>query len=153
PAMPEKGDKLSDEAVATLTTWIGMGLPWPAYEAPDETKDPLRHWSFQPVEAETLPADAGHPVDYFLRKARADAGVVPAERADRHTLYRRLHFDLTGLPPDYEDVEAFLADPRKHEEIWPALVEELLATPQYGERWARLWMDVARYADTKGYEG
>ncbi len=153
PSMPEKGDKLSDEAVATLTTWIGMGLPWPAYEAPDETKDPLRHWSFQPVEAETLPADAGHPVDYFLRKARAEAGVVPAERADRHTLYRRLHFDLTGLPPDYEDVEAFLADPRKHEEIWPALVEELLATPQYGERWARLWMDVARYADTKGYEG
>src|SRR5690606_5577860 len=98
-------------------------------------------------------ADAGHPVDYFLRKARAEAGVVPAERADRHTLYRRLHFDLTGLPPDYEDVAAFLANPKKHEEIWPALVEELLATPQYGERWARLWMDVARYADTKGYEG
>lgn len=153
PSMPEKGDKLSDEAIATLATWIGMGLPWPADEGPDRTDDFSQHWSFQPVRAETLPADAGHPVDYFLRKARAKAGVVPADRADRYTLYRRAHFDLTGLPPTYEGVERFLADPKPHEEIWPALVDGLLATPQYGERWTRLWMDVARYADTKGYEG
>lgn len=153
PSMPEKGDKLSDEAIATLATWIGMGLPWPADETPGKTNDISQHWSFQPVKPESLPADAGHPIDYFLRKTRKEAGVLPADRADRYTLYRRAHFDLTGLPPTYEDVERFLADPRPHEEVWPALVEQLLVTPQYGERWARLWMDVARYADTKGYEG
>jgi len=152
-SMPEKGEKLSADAVAKLTTWIGMGLPWPAYDEAEKATDPSQHWSFQPVKPEALPADAGNPIDYFVHKAQVAAGVVPAPRADRYTLYRRAHFALLGLPPKYAEIERFITDPKKHEEVWPALVDQLLATPQYGERWARLWMDVARYADTKGYEG
>lgn len=153
PSMPEKGEKLSPDAVAKLTTWIGMGLPWPAYDEAEKGTDSSQHWSFQPVKPDALPADAGHPIDYFVSKTRAKAGVVPAERADRYTLYRRAHFALLGLPPQFEEMEKFITDPGKHEEAWPALVDQLLASPAYGERWARLWMDVARYADTKGYEG
>jgi hypothetical protein len=153
PSMPEKGDKLTADAVATLTTWIGMGLPWPAYEEAEKPADRSQHWSFQPVKADAVPADAGHPIDYFLGKARAKAGVVATTRADRYTLYRRAHFDLLGLPPKYEEIERFIADPKDHETAWPDLVDRLLASPAYGERWARHWMDVARYADTKGYEG
>jgi len=153
PSMPEKGEKLSADAVAKLTTWIGMGLPWPAYDEAEKGNDPSQHWSFQPVEPGTLPADAGHPIDYFVSKSRTKAGVIPADRADRYTLYRRAHFALLGLPPQYEGAKGFIEDPKKHAEAWPALVDQLLASPAYGERWARLWMDVARYADTKGYEG
>src|SRR5690606_22402944 len=123
------------------------------YDKSEEVEDPSQHWSFQPVKPETLPADAGHPIDYLVRKAQSEAGLVPADRADRYTLYRRAHFALLGLPPQFEELRNFLVDPKKHEEAWPALVDELLASPHYGERWARLWMDVARYADTKGYEG
>ncbi len=153
PAMPEKGDKLSGEAVAVLVEWIGMGLPWPAEAKLDGLGDPRQHWSFQPVKPGPLPADAEHPIDYFVHKAQAAAGVAPAPRADRATLYRRLHFDLLGLPPKYEELKRFVDDPRSDDEAYAALVDHLLASPHYGERWARLWMDVARYADTKGYEG
>lgn len=153
PAMPEKGDRLSPETVEKLTTWIEMGLPWPEHNETKKADDPLKHWSFQPVKPEALPENAGHPVDYFIRKAQVKAGVTPALRADRYTLYRRANFALLGLPPKYEAVEKFIADPAKHEEAWPALIDHLLSSPHFGERWARLWMDVARYADTKGYEG
>ncbi len=152
PAMPEEGAKLAPEAIAVLTEWIGMGLPWPAEAAKPET-DPKEHWSFQPVKPAPLPAGAGHPVDHFVRKAQAAAGVAPAPRADRATLYRRLHFDLLGLPPKYEELKRFVDDSRSDDEAYAALVDHLLGSPHYGERWARLWMDVARYADTKGYEG
>lgn len=154
PAMPEKREKLAPEAIAVLTEWIGLGLPWPAEaKKPDAATDPKQHWSFQPLKTNPLPADAGHPIDYFVHKAQAAKGVTPAPRADRATLYRRLHFDLLGLPPKFEDLRKFVEDPRPDEVAYNALVDELLASPHYGERWARLWMDVARYADTKGYEG
>ncbi len=154
PSMPEKGSPLTPEAVAKLTTWIEMGLPWtPSDEKTTQSGDQRQHWSFQPVKPEVLPANAGHPIDYFIRRAQAKAGVVPSPRADRYTLYRRASFSLLGLPPKYEDITRFIADPKKDEEVWPALVDHLLNSPHFGERWARLWMDVARYADTKGYEG
>ena len=154
PSMPEKGNKLSAEAVATLTEWIAMGLPWPTEKAKsDAAADPRQHWSYLPVKPALLPADAGHPIDHFIHKAQAAAGVVPAPRADRATLYRRLHFDLLGLPPKFEELKRFVEDPRPDDEAYEALVDHLLASPHYGERWARLWMDLARYADTKGYEG
>ena len=154
PSMPEKGNKLSAEAVATLTEWIAMGLPWPTEKAKsDAAADPRQHWSYLPVKPAPLPADAGHPIDHFIHKAQAAAGVVPAPRADRATLYRRLHFDLLGLPPKFEELKRFVDDPRPDDEAYNALVDHLLASPHYGERWARLWMDLARYADTKGYEG
>lgn len=154
PNMPEKGEKLPAESIAQLMEWIGMGLPWPEESVPKEAlADPKSHWSFQPVRPSSLPADAGHPVDYFIHRAQSAAGVVPAPRADRATLYRRVHFDLLGLPPQYEELKRFVDDPRSDDEAFAALVDELLESPHYGERWARHWMDVARYADTKGYEG
>lgn len=152
PSMPEKGAKLSDEQVGKLVRWIGAGLPWPEEEGKEPVVDPTRHWSFQPVEAPELPADAGHPVDWFLASAREEAEVVPAPLADRRTLYRRAHFDLLGLPPKFEEQEKFVNDPRPDDEAWAALIDHLLGSPHYGERWARHWMDVARYSDTKGYE-
>jgi len=154
PSMPEEGEKLPPDSVKTLTEWIAMGLPWPAEATkPASGNDPRRHWSFQPVKPAEVPGDAGHPVDFFLHKARAAKGVTPAPRADRATLYRRLHFDLLGLPPKHGDLRRFVEDPRPDGEAYEALVDHLLGSPHYGERWARLWMDVARYADTKGYEG
>lgn len=154
PAMPDEGEKLPPDAIAVLAEWIGMGLPWPVEsKKPEAPTDPTRHWSFQPVEPVPLPPGSGHPIDRFIRKAQAAKGVSPAPRADRATLHRRLHFDLLGLPPDYEALRKFVDDPRPDEEAYAALVDELLASPHHGERWARLWMDVARYADTKGYEG
>ncbi|MDF1738721.1 MAG: PSD1 and planctomycete cytochrome C domain-containing protein [Verrucomicrobiales bacterium] len=151
-AMPEKGDKLPDETIARITEWIAMGLPWPENEI-SEHKDPSEHWSFQPVKKQELPEGAGNPIDYFLNEAREKAGVVAAEKADRETLYRRAHFDLLGLPPKYEELRKFVDDPRPDSDAWSALVDELMASPHYGERWARQWMDVARYSDTIGYEG
>lgn len=153
PAMPEKGDKLSAESVENLKQWIAMGLPWPDEAKPAEGRDPLQHWSFQPVKPQALPENAGHPIDHFLTKAQKAAGVVSAPRADRATLYRRLHFSLLGLPPKFEELQKFVQDPRPDDVAYAALVDHLLGSPHYGERWARLWMDVARYADTKGYEG
>lgn len=153
PAMPDKRDKLPDKTIALLTEWIGMGLPWPD-EGPRPAKgsDLMDFWSFQPVAPPTLPSDAGHPIDWFLHRAQKAAGVTPAKRADRATLYRRLHFDLLGLPPQYEEQQAFVEDPSPDDEAYAALIDRLLASPHYGERWARLWMDIARYSDTKGYE-
>ncbi|MEX2580340.1 MAG: PSD1 and planctomycete cytochrome C domain-containing protein [Verrucomicrobiales bacterium] len=152
PAMPEDGERLPEGSIAKLTQWIEMGLPWPENDGAREPTDAAGHWSFQAIEKPTLPAKAGHPVDYFLSEARKEAGVVPAKTADRRTLYRRVHFDLLGLPPKYEESEKFANDPRPDDEAWSALIDHLMASPHYGERWARLWMDVARYSDTKGYE-
>ncbi len=151
-SMPEKGDKLPDEAIEKITQWIAMGLPWPEYEGTEKV-DITQHWSFQPVRKQELPEDAGHPIDYFLSRAKEKTGVVSAEKADRKTLYRRAHFDLLGLPPKFEESNKFIDDSRPDAEAWPALVDQLLDSPHYGERWARQWMDVARYSDTKGYEG
>lgn len=154
PLMPEDRPKLPDQAIADLTTWIALGLPWPEGEAAPVKKDArTTHWSFQPVKPEALPKDAGHPIDYFLDRGRKLAKLTAAPRADRATLYRRVHFDLLGLPPKYEELQAFVNDPRSDQEAWTALIDHLLGSPHYGERWARLWMDVARYSDTKGYEG
>lgn len=151
PAMPEDGEKLSDESIEKLSKWITMGLPWPDYDEIDSGSAD-QHWSFQPMKKVELPADSGHPIDYFIHKAQKEAGVVPAQKADRQTLYRRAYFDLLGLPPTYEESQKFVNDPRPDDVVLPELIDSLLASPHYGERWARHWMDVARYSDTKGYE-
>lgn len=148
--MPYEEDKLSDENIALLKRWIGMGLPWP--ESPDETPDdPSQHWSFQPVNPPAVPED-GNPIDFLIRQAQEKAGVVSAPKADRATLYRRLHLGLLGLPPKYEELEKFVSDPREDHVTIAELATRLMESPRYGERWARLWMDIARYSDTKGYE-
>ncbi len=154
--MPKDGAKLSDKAIADLTQWVKMGLPWPE-EAVDltESKDPKDHWSYQPIQNPAPPQvkETGklrNEIDRFVLAKLESQNLTFAPEADRRTLARRVYYDLTGLPPTYEEVERFAAD--KDPQAYEKLVDELLRSPHYGERWGRHWLDVARYSDTKGYE-
>src|SRR5579885_560826 len=157
--MPPK-KQLPAEAVEALAAWVKMGAPWP--ETPQAAQgDPLspaaardRHWAFRPVRKPVLPAVRHEgwvrtPVDRFILARLEEKGHRPAPPADRRTLLRRITFDLIGLPPTPEEVDAFLNDPSP--DAYEKVVDRLLASPHYGERWGRHWLDVARYADTKGY--
>ncbi len=148
--MPDEGEKLSDDEIQNLVRWIEMGLPWPE-SAEGRSTAPEDHWSFQPVKRSAVP-EGIHPIDFFVQKAQKEAQVIPAPRADRATLYRRVHFNILGLPPKYAALKQFVDDPRPDADVWPELVRRLLTSQNYGERWARHWMDIARYSDTKGYE-
>lgn len=155
--MPKKG-KLSDEQIADLTTWVKMGAPDPRvattvqYQyAAGDTK--ANHWAWQPVKREALPqvSDPGWcqtPVDYFILAKLDAAGLKPSPPADKRTLIRRATFDLIGLPPTPEEVQDFVNDDSP--DAFTKVVDRLLASPHYGECWARHWLDVARYSDTKG---
>ncbi len=147
---------LTPTQVAALERWVAAGAPWPTSESTSVAKRPTwrDHWAFRPVADPAPPAladprRARNPVDAFVL-ARLDAnGLAPSPTADRRTLIRRVTYDLTGLPPSPEDVEAFVNDPAP--DAYERRVDRLLGSPAYGERWARHWLDVARYADTKGY--
>jgi hypothetical protein len=146
--------KLPPSAVAALTAWVKAGAPWPAPRAPTGVDASNRHWAFQSVRRPALPAVrnaafAGNPIDRFVLAALEGRGLSPSAEADRHTLLRRVTFDLIGLPPTPDEVDAFLSDGRP--DAYERVVERLLASPRHGERWARHWLDVARFADTKGY--
>jgi len=166
PEMPPDGKRLSEIEIARLTRWVELGLPWPAadpatlraaqHRAESIQIDAARRtwWSFQPVREPPLPevrqADWPRmPIDRFLLAQLELRGLSPSAGADKRTLLRRLTFDLTGLPPTAAEIDAFLADTSN--EATSRVVERLLASPHYGERWARHWLDVARYADTRGY--
>jgi mono/diheme cytochrome c family protein len=155
---PKDADRLSDAQVEALAAWLRMGAPWPAGggSAQVGTVADVRkkHWSFRPVSRPALPVVqraewSCNPVDRFVLAKLEAKGLTPSPEADRRTLIRRVTFDLTGLPPAPEEVEAFVGDARP--DAYERLVERLLASPAYGERWGRHWLDVARYADTKGY--
>ncbi len=167
PKMPPKG-KLPESEIDVLTRWVAMGLPWPespsatpAVAAPPGTPYPItdeqrRFWSFQPIRDPKPPAvkDAAWPrgaIDQFLLAAMETQGLQPAEPADKRTLLRRATFDLIGLPPTPEEVDAFLAD--ETPDAFATVVERLLASPRYGERWGRHWLDVVRYADSRDSRG
>lgn len=159
--MPPKGKKLSSEKIADLEAWVKMGAPDPrvpqagAVSRAESIREKARtHWAFQPVKEPAVPAvknkrSVQTPVDNFVQAKLEAKGMRPSPRADRRTLIRRATFDLIGLPPKPEEVAAFMAD--KSPDAFAKVVDRLLASPQYGERWARHWLDVARYADTKGY--
>lgn len=152
--MPEDG-KLSDRQIADLVRWVEMGAPFPSSpKTATRTRDP-RHWAFQPPQEPSVPtvkneAWALTAVDKFVLSKLEAAGLSPADRADKRTLIRRVTFDLTGLPPTPSEIEAFLADERA--DAFMQLVERLLASPAYGEKWGRHWLDVARYADSNGLD-
>jgi cytochrome c553 len=159
--MPPK-KKLPDDAIDALTAWVRMGAPWPeeaaAAPVPGDVSSILAarqsHWAFRPVRLPPLPAVhkeawVRDPIDRFILAKLEEKGLSPAPEADRRTLIRRLSFDLLGLPPTPEEVEEFVHDPAPG--AYEHLVDRLLASPHYGERWGRYWLDVARYADTKGY--
>ena len=149
PAMPPK-NKLSDIAIADMKTWVKIGLPMPTAtqaKIPESSRD---FWSFQPVREQALPAiaDATWPIqrlDHFILSKLNDKKLKPALTANRRTLIRRVYFDIVGLPPTYEQVEAFVADTRP--DAYERLVDSLLASPRFGEKWGRHWFDVVRYAE------
>ena len=155
--MPPEG-KLPPEAILAIETWIKMGAPWPAESAsaaPVKAADAWKtHWALQPVTRPALPpvvrgAWPRSPVDFFVLSKLEERGLAPSEAATRRILIRRVTFDLTGLPPEAAEIDAFVAD--QSPGAFDRVVERLLASPHYGERWGRHWLDVARYADTKGY--
>jgi hypothetical protein len=146
--MPPK-ERLAAKTVDEFAQWIKMGAPWPERAAAPAKG--LRHWAFQPpakIDPLSFPGGATHPIDRLIRAAQAPLGLHPVRLADKRALIRRVTFDLIGLPPTPEKVEAFLSDNRP--DAYERVVEELLASPRYGERWGRHWLDVARYADTAG---
>jgi hypothetical protein len=153
----EEGGKLPPEQVALLEEWVRRGAPDPRTGGKPHPLDldaARRHWAFQPVTAPAVPAakkgePVRTPVDAFVFAKLAERNVAPGPEADRRTLLRRVTFDLTGLPPTAAEMDAFLADQSPN--AYAKVVDRLLASPQYGERWGRFWLDVARYADTKGY--
>ncbi len=150
PAMPPE-KKLPDAAVADLKKWVAMGAPLPAAAKPDSSRSSARqHWAFQPIAERPAPkvSDPRWPVtkaDAFILNKLDELKLKPAAAADRRTLARRVSFDVIGLPPTVEQVEAFAADTRP--DAYERLVDELLASPRFGEKWARHWFDVARYAE------
>src|SRR5438094_2550325 len=161
PKMPPKG-KLSATEIALLTEWIQQGAPWPETTAPIRaaakavkiTPRDREFWSFQPLSHPALPAVkhkewAKTAIDRFLVAALEANGLSPAAPADRRTLIRRVTFDLTGLPPRPEETDAFLKDDAP--DAFAKVVDRLLASPQYGERWARHWLDVARYGEDQAH--
>jgi hypothetical protein len=163
--MPPTG-KLKDNEIAVLTAWVKGGAPWPAAPASvgrkadgepfDAAARARAHWSYQPIRRPPVPAIIDHrsaittPVDAFLLAKLEPQGLTFAPPADKRALLRRVYFDLIGLPPTPDEIDAFLKDdsPDAYEKV----VEKLLASPHYGERWGRHWLDVVRFAETYGHE-
>jgi mono/diheme cytochrome c family protein len=162
PKMPPKG-KLSDAEIAVLTTWIQQGAVWPettasirppsakGFEISAKDRD---FWSFRPIAMPAVPKVKDtqwpkSPIDAFILTALETSGLHPAAAADRRTLLRRTTFDLTGLPPTPEEMDAFLQD--ESAGAFAKVVDRLLASPRYGERWARHWLDVARFAEDQAH--
>ncbi|HVR75117.1 MAG TPA: PSD1 and planctomycete cytochrome C domain-containing protein [Planctomycetota bacterium] len=158
--MPPK-ERLTDAAIASLEAWVRMGAPWPAAPPGTSTAEAQdarqTHWAFQPIRDPPPPpladtsrgASLSSPIDRFIGAKLEENGLALSRPADRGTLLRRASFGLTGLPPAPDEVVAFEGDDSP--EAFARVVDRLLASPRHGERWARHWLDVARYSDTKGY--
>lgn len=152
--MPENS-KLADRQIADLVRWVEMGAPFPETRPGiSRNRDP-NHWAFQPPAEVAIPSVINRdwinsPIDQFVLAKLEAAGLTPAAKADKRTLIRRVTFDLTGLPPTPAEVEAFVADERT--DAYALLIDRLLSSPAYGERWGRHWLDVARYADSNGLD-
>jgi len=156
--MPPDEPLRADEFVA-LTQWVERGMPWPDSPAAPQARGELvitqadrEHWSFRPITDPALPEVrqgdwCRTSIDRFILARLEAAGLSPSPLADRRTLIRRVYYDLLGLPPTWDEVDAFLDDPAP--DAFERLIDRLLASPRHGERWGRHWLDVARYADTK----
>ncbi len=159
--MPKKRPKLDAKIVADFVEWVNRGAPDPRVKTPEDSITPAwsdllqvrkSWWSFQPVASPAVPAGkAASPIDRFLDAKLAAAGIMPSAAADKATLLRRATYVLTGLPPSPAEIAAFEADASP--EAYAKVVDRLLASPRYGEHFARHWMDLVRYADTHGSEG
>ncbi len=151
--MPPDGEPLSAEELAKLKSWIDAGAVWPdGIDGPKEKSD---HWAFQPIRRPQPPTPLSdgrlaNAIDTFVQERLQEEGIEPSPVADRYTLIKRLSYDLLGLPPEPEVVDAFVQDASP--DAYERLVDELLRSPHFGERWGRHWLDKARYADSDGYE-
>jgi mono/diheme cytochrome c family protein len=180
PAMPPGSKHLTEAEVALIADWIEVAAPYPPTQEAEQpssaatfpmpavtaigphieesttvTAADTTFWSFQPLRSVTPPSVrdgtwARNPVDHFMLAAWESRGIQPNAEADKRTLVRRLSFDLLGLPPSTREIEAFLADTAPN--AYERLVDRMLASPHYGEHWGRRWLDLARYADSDGYE-
>ena len=152
--MPNKGDPLTEEQVGILRAWIDQGAVWPDDGRPTVADTWKSHWSFRPLVRPEVPKPADGrargAIDAFISAKLQQKGLSLSPPADARTLIRRLSFDLIGLPPTPEEVDAFVAD--KAPEAYARQVERLLASPRYGERWARHWLDVVKFAESDGFE-
>ena len=164
--MPPDEDRLSAAEVDALIRWIDAGAPWPGSDAAvlaeDARDERLDHWAWRPIVKHDVPdapaafdplagvEPARNWIDHFVRGRLVENGLTPSPVADRRTLIRRLSFDLTGLPPTPAEIDAFLGDDAQ--DAYERLVDRLLASPRYGERWGRHWLDVVHYGDTHGYD-
>jgi len=149
--MPKKGDRLTPLQVATLRAWIDQGAHWPEENLHTKTD----HWAFRAAVRPSVPNVKNHawprnPIDNFILSKLEAEGLFPSPEADRKTMIRRLSFDLIGLPPTPEEVDQFMADIRP--DGYERLVDRLLDSPRYGERWARHWLDVVHYGESHGYD-
>ena len=147
---PEKDRVLRADQVAAFVEWVKTGAIWPAKTAKFET---AKHWAFLPIRESALPEVQDkswieNDIDTFIRAKQEAVGVKPVAAANKLTLIRRATFDLTGLPPTWEDIQAFEQDNSPN--AFATVVDRLLASQPYGERWGRHWLDVVRYADTAG---
>jgi hypothetical protein len=153
--MPAKGPPLEASEVALIRAWIDQGAAWEAQAADVGEAAPAAHWAFRPVRRPAPPevrnaAWCRNPIDRFVLDRLETERIVPAAEAERATLFRRLHLDLLGLPPSPTDLDEYEADGRQ--DAYERWVDRLLAAPAFGERWSRHWLDLARYADSDGYE-
>lgn len=158
-----KNKKLNRDEIDALTQWVKMGAPWPGGSAAKTVKkgefvisDKDRaHWAYQPVKRPAVPGVKAtnwvrNPIDAFILAKLEEKGLSPAPAASKHELGRRLYYDLTGLPPTPAEIEAFVGDTAP--DAYEKLVDRLLASPHYGEKWARHWLDLVRFAETNSYE-
>ncbi|MDB6075159.1 MAG: Protein of unknown function (DUF1553)/Protein of unknown function (DUF1549)/Planctomycete, partial [Verrucomicrobiaceae bacterium] len=160
--MPRKGEPLSSEAIAKLGAWIDAGAAWPDSASSNIIKG-KDHWAFKAPVKPPVPVGAKHPIDAFIQAKLSAEGLKLAPKTGLPTLIRRLYLDLTGLPPEPKEVDRFIAEMRARppsglsssvlqSSVYLRWVNDLLASPHYGERWGRQWLDAARYADSNGYE-
>jgi hypothetical protein len=155
PQMPYGGPPLSNDQIATIRRWIDAGAPGPDGTTPIAAAKPPKHWAYVKPLSPAVPTvkDAAwcrNPIDHFILQKLEKEDLKPSPEADKTTLIRRVYLDLTGLPPSPQEVNAFVAD--QSPDAYEKVVDRLLASPHYGERWARQWLDLARYADSNGYE-
>jgi hypothetical protein len=157
----ERGEsrRLPHDEIQILAEWVKDGAPWPdgrtidLYESTSDVRGGRDWWSLQPVKRSAVPETSppcDNPIDAFIARKLTANGFVPAQPADRRVLIRRLYYDVIGLPPTFAQTEAFVAD--ESDDAWRSLVDSLLDSPHYGERWGRYWLDLVRYAETCGYE-
>ena len=156
--MPRKGERLTREQIAVLSTWIDAGAPWPDSASAKIDKG-AGHWAFKTPVKPAVHQGSSHPIDAFVQNGLTKEGLRAAPPAAPETLIRRLYLDLLGLPPSPDEVDKFVAEMKAEgtssgpsSSVYLRWVNDLLSSPHYGERWGRQWLDAARYADSNGYE-